>query len=459
MAFLVSAIHDCPPLSTTIHTLMLVLLLVLQFNLYRYQHLAKGTTMATKKYLTEKLSDLRIRQAAPKDKDYWLDDGGSLRLLIKRTGTKCWRYNYRFGGKQKTLAIGIYPDIKLAQARSARMEAKNNISNGIDPAQKKQDEKRSVHTTDELTFSIMAEEWWNHQKGTWKPDHANRVWKRLKDNSFSSLGHRALDTITPQDVISTIRQVENRNALDVAQRVLQDIRRVCRYAVQTGRLSHNPASELSDVLKPRKTSHRASLPREGLPQFLRDLQTYDSKGRLITRLAIELLVLTFVRPGELRGARWEEINLEEKLWRIPANRMKMKTEHIVPLSDQSIAIIEQLRPISGQYELVFPSERTRTDCMSDNTMRKAIFTLGYDGNTKDKDKVTPHGFRATASSILNETGFNPDAIERQLSHMERNGVRAAYTHHARYLDERREIMTWWANYLDQLRESGKVVPI
>jgi len=415
--------------------------------------------MSTKKYVTDKLSDLQIRQAVPKDKDYWLDDGGSLRLLIKKTGSKCWRYNYRFGGKQKTLAIGTYPTISLANARKARMQAKNDIGVGIDPAQKKQEEKRKVHEVKELTFSIMAEEWWNHQKGTWKTDHANRVWKRLKDNSFPLIGHRPIADISPQDVIVIVREIENRDAPDVAQRVLQDIRRVCRYAIQTGRLGNNPASELSDVLKPRKTSHRASLPREEMPQFLQDLQAYDSKGRLITRLAIELLVLTFVRPGELRGARWEEFNMEEKLWRIPASRMKMNTDHIVPLSRQSIAVIEQLQPISGQYELVFPSERTRTDCMSDNTMRRAMFKLGYDGNTAGKSKVTPHGFRATASSILNEADFNPDAIERQLSHMERNGVRAAYTHHARYLEKREEMMQWWADYLDELRESGKVIPI
>jgi len=239
--------------------------------------------MAAKKYLTDKLSDLQIRQALPKDKDYWLDDGGSLRLLVKKTGAKCWRYNYRFSGKQKTLAIGTYPTISLANARKARVEAKNAIVSGIDPAQYKQEQKRKTQEVKELTFSILADEWWNHQKGTWKTDHANRVWTRLKDNTFSNIGHRPIAEISPQDVIAIIRQVENRDALDVAQRVLQDIRRVCRYAVQTGRLSHNPASELSDVLKPRKTTHRASLPREELPQFLKDLQTYGSQGRSITR--------------------------------------------------------------------------------------------------------------------------------------------------------------------------------
>ncbi|WP_366523400.1 site-specific integrase [uncultured Microbulbifer sp.] len=237
------------------------------------------------------------------------------------------------------------------------------------------------------------------------------------------------------------------------------MRRVFRYAVQTGRIANNPASELSDVLKGRKISHRNALTREELPAFLQELDIYQERGRTLTKLAIQLLILTFVRPGELRGARWEEVEFESALWRIPGERMKMGTDHIVPLSSQALAVLEELKPISGQYPLLFPSERERVRPMSDNTMRRAIFKMGWDGTQEGKSKANPHGFRATASSILNETGFNPDAIERQLSHMERNGVRAAYIHHARYMDERKEMMQWWANYLDEMRSGGKVVPI
>lgn len=415
--------------------------------------------MSERKYTTAKLTDLQIRQASPKDKDYWLDDGGALRLLVKSNGTKCWRYNYRFNGKQKTLSIGIYPDVSLTNARELRHEAKNDLKVGVDPSQKKQAIKREMTQASQLTFEVLAKEWWEHQKGTWTDDHSNRVWVRLRDNSFPLIGKRDIGDITSQDVIYVVRQVENRGALDVAQRLLQDIRRVCRFAVQTGRLLHNPAVDLSNILKPRKTEHRASLPRAELPEFLRLLPNYDGRGRALTRLAIELLILTFVRPGELRAAMWDEFDLNECVWRIPGERMKMGTDHIVPLSTQAMEVLEQLKQISGQYPLVFPSERRRTDCMSDNTMRRAIFKLGYDGSQPGKSKVTPHGFRATASSILNETGFNPDAIERQLSHMERNGVRAAYTHHARYLDERKKMMQWWADYLDELRNKGKVIPI
>ncbi|CAA0097808.1 Prophage integrase IntA [BD1-7 clade bacterium] len=302
----------------------------------------------------------------------------------------------------------------------------------------------------------MAEEWWHHQKDVWKESHAKRVWTRLKINVFPLIGQHPVSDLKPQEIILVVRAIEKKDALDVAQRVLQDINRVCRYCVQTGRLASNPASELAGILKARKTEHRASLSRDELPAFLRVLPEYDAQGRVLTRLAIELLVLTFVRPGELRGARWDEIDWDDSLWRIPADRMKMGVEHIVPLSKQSIAVLQAIQVISGRLDLVFPSERRRHEPMSDNTMRRAIFRLGFDGSKPGKGKVTPHGFRATASSILNEQGFNPDAIERQLSHMERNGVRAAYTHHARYKEERREIMQWWADYLDKLRRRSLV---
>ena len=407
-------------------------------------------------------TDLQIRNLKPDEKDAWysLVNGKGLRLLLKPNGQKYWRLKYRFGGKQKTLALGVYPDISMKDARRLVNEAKSLIQEGIDPSLERKAKKRQNILNAGNLFESIAEEWWQHQKGTWTDDHANRVWLRLKDNTFHTLGSRVITELTPKDVIAVIRKIEQRGALDVAQRVLQDIRRVCRYAVQTGRLASNPISEVTaEVLKARSSEHRPSLPREQLPDFLKLLDTYHGQGRLLTQLAIELLILTFVRPGELRGARWQEFDFKEKLWRIPGERMKMGTDHIVPLSFQSIQTLEKIRPITEHYGLVFPSERRRTDCMSDNTMRRAIFKLGYDGNTPGKSKCVPHGFRATASSILNETGFNPDAIERQLSHMERDGVRAAYTHHARYLDERKKMMQWWADYLSDLKKSGKVIPI
>ena len=265
--------------------------------------------------------------------------------------------------------------------------------------------------------------------------------------------------ITPKRVIATIRKIEARGALDVANRVKQAIRAVCRFAVQQGIAIGNPAGDLEGIVKQRKVQHRASLPREELPQFLRALETYSDRGRMLTQRAIKLLLLTFVRSSELRGARWEEFDFKDEVWRISADRMKMGNEHLVPLSRQAMEVLELLKGMTGNYDLVFPSERQRTRAMSDNTMRRAIFKLGYDGTHEGKSKAVPHGFRATASSILNETGFNPDAIERQLAHKERNSVRAAYTYHARYLDERRTMMQWWAAYLDGMRASGEVIPI
>ncbi len=402
------------------------------------------------------LTSLQIKRLKTRDKPFWLTDEKGLRLLVKPNGAKYWRLKYRFAGKQKTLALGVFPDISLKQARLERDKAKIQISQGIDPCREKQILKKEQQFADGKRFSILAHEWWKHQKGTWTEDHANRIWIRLKDNSFETLDSYPIDKIRPQDVLMAIRQIESRNALDVASRVLQDIRRVFRYGIQVGKITNNPATDLHGALKTRKPQHRASLPVNELGQFLIDLHGYSNQGRLLTQLAIELLLLTFLRPGELRAAQWSEIDIKKCLWRIPGPRMKMNNEHLVPLSKQAIAVLKEIEPITRQYELIFPSERNRHEPISDNTMRRAIFRLGYDGETKGKSRMTPHGFRANASSVLNEQGFNPDAIERQLSHKELNGVRAAYTHHARYLQERISMMQWWADFLDEQSASAKL---
>lgn len=404
------------------------------------------------------LTDLFIRNIKPTDKDQWFSHEKSLRLLVKPSGSKYWRYHYRYANKKKTLALGVYPEVSLKQASNLAMDARRLLDQGVDPSSKvaakaiknaatklaaiKQEEAANQ-------FSRVAADWFEFARGTWTPDHANRVWKRLSDNSFSSLGNLPINAITTKMVIQTLKEIAARGALEVATRVQCDIGRVFRYAIQHELITYNPCSDLKGVIKPSKVEHRPSLPKAELPAFLAALETYSSKGRKITQLAIKLLLHTFVRSSELRGARWSEFDLDAGLWRIPGARMKMKTEHLVPLSRQALAILDELRPITGQYELLFPSERSRLDTMSDNTMRKAIFTLGWDGSTPGKSKAVPHGFRATACSILNEANFNPDAIERQLAHVERNGVRAAYIHHARYLEERATMMQWWSDFLDQ----------
>ncbi len=397
--------------------------------------------------LTEKL----INGLTPSNKDQWVTDGEGLRLLVKTNGKRYWRFNYRFTGKQKTLALGVYPVVSLKAARLLRDKARITINEGIDPAAARSEAKSAQRLKDAKLFSELAKRWWEHDRGLWTKDHAQRVWTRLKDNSFRSLDLKPIEDITPKDVLEVVRSIEDRGAHDVAGRVLQDIRRSFKFGVREGWLKFNPAAEmaLKDILKPHKSSRRPSMNNNELGLFQHALDHYRYKGRNLTELAIKMLMHTFLRPGELRGARWCEFDLENALWRIPDERMKMNTPHIVPLSRQVLAFLDEIKGITGGYELLFPSEKDRNKPMSDNTMRRAMFKLGWDGLTEGKSKATPHGFRANASSILNEQGFRADAVERQLSHMERNDVRRAYIYHAQFLDERKVMMQWWSDFLDK----------
>ncbi|MGD9659791.1 MAG: tyrosine-type recombinase/integrase [Porticoccaceae bacterium] len=411
----------------------------------------------------ERLNFNAVDKAKPGPTDRKFADGGGLYLLIKPNGSKYWRYDYRFNGKRKTLALGVYPDVGLKDARTKHADARAQVAQNLDPSEARRQARQEEPGHAGTTFAQVAREWWHQQKGTWTEDHADRIWRRFDQDVLPHLGERVITDISPQDIIRVVRQIEARNALDVASRVLTDIKRVFSYAVIMGYAGGNPGSDLNKVLKTRKSEHRASLPRAELPGFLAELESYSQQGRRLTQLALKLLILTFQRSAEIRGARWDEFDLKKRLWRIPGVRvdsegnthqgMKMKTEHLVPLSRQAIAVIKEINAISGQYELLFPSERDRRQPMSDNTLRLAIFRMGYDGNTPGKSKAVPHGFRNTASSLLNEQGFNADAIERQLSHMESNGVRAAYIHHARFMEERQEMMQWWADYLSGLKSS------
>ena len=395
------------------------------------------------------LTDRKVKQAKSKPRDYKLTDEKGMHLLVKVNGSKYWRLKYRYSGREKTLAIGVYPDVSLKNARLKRDKARNLLAEGKDPSEVKQDEKRAAKIRVANGFEIIAREWWENQKGNWTERHANRTLSALEADIFPYIGNKSIAEIQPPEILSIIRRVESRGALNIAGRLLQRCSNIFRYAIQTGRANVNPAGDLQGTLKIRKVKHQPSLPRTELPKFLNRIKTYD--GLIQTRLALRLLILTFVRPGELRGARWEEFDLDVKEWRIPAERMKMKAEHIVPLSKQAITILKELEPISGNKELVFPSRRNNGKPMSGNTLIFALYRMGY------KDRATPHGFRATASSILNEQNFNPDAIERQLAHQERNKARGgAYTRHAEYARERKKIMQWWADYLDDM-EHGKIV--
>ena len=398
-----------------------------------------------------KLTAIKVRQAKPDEREYKLFDGKGLYLLVKKNGSKYWRLKYRYLGKEKTLAIGVYPEVSLAVAREEMEKARRLLNKeNRDPMAERQLQKLSRIEQTENAFQIIAREWLGIND-LWSDRHRKRVLKSLEKDVFPFIGNRPITEIHPPELLAVIRKVESRDALDVASRVLQRCSSVFRYAIQTGRASANPATELEGVLRTRKVQHVASVPRAELPEMINAIDRYD--GNPITKYALKLLLLTFVRPGELRGGRWEEIDFENAQWRIPVERMKMGTEHIVPLSRQALVVLEAMRSITGTADLIFHGERTRLKSISENTMTFALYRLGYKG------RATPHGFRATASSILNEQGFNPDAIERQLSHTERNNVRSAYTHHARYLEKRQEMMQWWADYLDSVSIGEKVVPI
>ncbi len=393
----------------------------------------------------------QIKNAKPTAKSYKLADGGGLYLLIHTNGSKYWRLKYRFGGKEKTLALGVYPSVSLAEAREEREKAKKHLRNFVDPSEDKKQRKQATVSKTVNSFEAVAKEWWNKQAGRWSPNHATRVWGSLEADVLRYLGHRPVSEVTTDEVLAVVRRIEKRQALDVAGRVLQRCGSIFRYAIQTRRSTHNPTTDCAGALETRKRQHRLALKKSELPAFLQALKLYD--GHPITRLALTLLTITFVRPGELRSASWDEFDLDNKIWRIPAERMKMGTEHLVPLSRQAIAVLDELRPYTGDDKYLFTGERSRLKPISDNTMIYAMYRLGY------KSRATPHGFRTSASSILNEEGFNPDAIERQLSHMERNKVRGAYTQHAEYLKERVSMMDWWGNYLEQLEPGSNVLAV
>lgn len=391
-----------------------------------------------------------IRNAKPKDKPYKMADAAGLYLLVQPNSAKYWRLKYRINGKEKVLALGVFPEVKLADAREKRDVARKLIADGIDPIEQKREQKRLAKIRAENSFEKIAREWHEHQKGRWADHHAARVIKSLEKEIFPLFGDQPVNEIKAPIILDAIRRIEKRGALDIASRALQRVSAVYRFAILTGRAEHNPAADFTGVLKTRKVKHRAALSQAELPEFLEKLEQYD--GQTLTKLALSLVVLTFVRSNELRGAHWDEFDLDNAIWRIPAERMKMQAEHLVPLSKQTIQIIEKIQPISGRNTLVFPGSNNKRKPISENTMLYAMYRMGYRG------RATVHGFRATASTILNESGFAADAIERQLAHVEQNKIRAAY-HRSEYLEERKRMMQWWADYLDGLATGANVVPL
>lgn len=394
------------------------------------------------------LTDAQLRTLKTPGKHF---DGGGLYLEVTAAGGRYWRLKYRHGGKEKRLAFGVYPEVSLKAARDRRAEARALIEAGADPMQAKRAAALQAEKEQAATFEAVAREWLGHQSGKWQAGTLAMIRGSLEADVFPKIGARPLAQLRPREVAAIVKGIEARGAGETAGRVLQRIRAVFRYAVVHERIDSNPMLDLrpGELLKPRQVKHRAALADKDLPAFLAMLDAYE--GDPTTKAALRLLMLTAVRPGELRGARWAEFDTDAAAWRVPAERMKMKREHLVPLSRQALEVIEAQRRISGGGELVFPSPFYPGKLLSENTLNSALARMGYKG------EHSAHGFRALFSTVANECGHDPDVIERQLAHAERNEVRAAY-HRATYLKDRAELLQWWADYLDG-RKGGKVVTI
>ncbi|AXD28656.1 integrase arm-type DNA-binding domain-containing protein [Salmonella enterica] len=398
------------------------------------------------------LTDTAIRKTKPTEKPFKLADSSGLYLLIKPNGSKLWYMKYRIDGKEKKLAFGPYPDVSLFKARQLRDAARAKVREGVDPSADKkiaQQKKKNGHTFRQIAMN------WHGEHRRWSEHYANTIQRRLEMYVFLDIGDSLIDQITTETLLFTLRKVENKGFLEITARLKNYVTEIMRYAVKKQLIKSNPALDLDGEFTPPETSHYPALPLDKLPELLSRTDSYC--GRLLTRYALKLSLLFFVRSSELRFARWSEIDWQQKLWIIPEEReqvenvrfshrgTKMRTQHIVPLSDQAIAILKQIEALSGHLSFIFPGEYDQDKCMSDNTVNKALRVMGYD----TKKEVCGHGFRAMACSALSESGlWSKEAIEKQMSHQERNSVRAAYIHKAEYLEERIAMMQWWADYLD-----------
>lgn len=407
------------------------------------------------------LTDMTVRNAKPQDKAYKLTDSNGLFLFISPAGSKLWRFRYRFENKEQTFSIGPYPEISLSEARSKRNDVRKLLANGINPAQQKRDKKEAKASI--RTFEAVAREWHKSNR-KWDEDHAKRILTSLENHIFPTLGKCDITKLNTRDLLIPIKAVEARNTLETASRLQQRVTAIMRYAIQNAYISYNPAYDMRGAVTGQKTEHRPALPFNNVTTLLEKLDTYQ--GQPLTILAIQLSLLIFIRSSELRFARWPEIDFKRALWTIPEKRKeipgvkfstrgaKMRTPHLVPLCKQAVVILEQIKEISGEFELVFTGDHNPYKPMSENTVNKALRLMGF--NTKTD--VCGHGFRTMACSAMIESGlWSKDAVERQMSHQERNSVRAAYIHLAEHYEERKQMMQWWADYLDANRE-GYVTP-
>ncbi|MGH9437345.1 MAG: tyrosine-type recombinase/integrase [Terriglobia bacterium] len=397
------------------------------------------------------LTDVKLRNLKPRHRLYRVADSAGLAIEVRPNGVRYWRLRYRFADKSKMLSFGAYPEVTLAAARLKRDQARKSLRDGKDPSDVRRLSKLKAKATAANSFEAVAREWMARQHVAEKTAKKNR-WL-LETFAFPYLGRRPVAEITSRELLDVLRKVEARGKLETAQRLKQKCGQVFRYAILEGKAETDPTASLRGALRTPKTRHHATVTEpKAIGELLRAIDGFS--GQYVTLAALKLAPLVFVRPGELRKAEWSEFDLDAAEWRIPAERMKMHAAHLVPLSTQAVAILRDLYPITSAGRYLFPSVRTHIRPMSENTINAALRRLGY-GSTE----MTGHGFRAMASSRLNEMGWNPDAIERQLAHAESNKVREAYAHAAQYLADRRRMMQAWADYLDGLKRGAKITPI
>lgn len=390
------------------------------------------------------LTARQVETAKPKEKSYKLFDGGGLYLEVTAKGSRYWRMKYRFGGKEKRLAFGVFPTVTLAEAREMRNQAKKVLAAGGDPGEVKKEEKAIQKLSTGNTFEAIAREWHKSKADRWSLRYRDEIIDTFEKDIFPYIGKRPIAEIKPLELLETLRRMEKRGALEKMRKVRQRCGEVYRYAIITGGAEYNPAPDLATALTPPKKQHFPFLTAEELPYFLKDLASYT--GSVITKTATKIILLTAVRTQELRFARWQDIDLEKGIWEIPAEVMKMKRPHVVPLSKQVIELFNSLKPLSGHYELVFIGRNDHRKPISKESVNQVIELLGYKG------RLTGHGFRHTMSTILHEKGYNSAWIETQLAHIDKNAIRGTYNH-AQYLDGRREMMQWYADYMDELEGS------
>lgn len=411
------------------------------------------------------LSDLEVRNAKPKDTDYKLYDGGGLHLVVTRTGGKLWRLKYSFNGKEKTLSLGSYPSVPLSSyfdkatsteiegARGKREQAKRLLANGIDPSAIKKAQKTAQGEQDANTFEVIAREWHSKFAHTWVASHAQHKLERLEKNVFPWIGKRPIKELTAPDVLAVLRRLESRGILDTAHRVRFECSSIFRYAVATGRADRDPVADLKGALPPVKNGHHAApTDPKAVAPLLRAIDEFQ--GSFVVKCALQLAPLLFVRPGELRAAEWSEIDFDAAEWNIPAEKMKMKIAHLVPLSKQALKVLSELKPLTGHSKYVFPCHRSPLRCMSENAVNAGLRRMGF-----EKSEITGHGFRAMARTILDEVlQVRPDFIEHQLAHAVKDPNGRAYNRTA-HLTERKKMMQQWADYLDNLKSVAKVIQI